>query len=261
MKKEDVFDALRTILDQSGMSELIRLSTQKYESADFCVIDDAYLGLGGMRTVRFEYIDRISYTAGEESFDSRYADGLLRIVFSLRGDIDFIYENGDCGNFCWIAAPNSDLIENPPEVQAFFNEYDAGRDFQCNLCEELQRLPFFEDWEKDLAPRAAAVWKKEALSYIESHPDGVDRDEVIFDLLCAALYARVIKNGWIRANCTCDDYDEFIELLPVEELVSLLASKSKIIAFFKYARKSSAIAQFEDICAEAEIIVMELLQK
>lgn len=261
MKKEDVFDALRTILDQSGMSELISLSTQKYESADFCVIDDDYLGLHGIRTVPFACIDRISYSAGEENLHYRYPDGLLQIVFKLRGDVHFVYESGDQGDFYWVSAPNSDLIENPSEVQAFFKEYNADHDIQRNLCDELQRLPFFEEEKKDLALRAAAAWKKEAFSYIESHPDCVDRDEVIFNLLCAALYARVMKNGWVRENCDCNDYDAFIELLPVEELVSLLASKSKMIAFFKYARASSIMAQFEDICTEAETIVLELLQK
>lgn len=145
-------------------------------------------------------------------------------------------------------------------MESFFNKYNAEFDIQHNLCAELQHIPFFEDSEKELARRYALVWKKEALSYIDSHPDCVNRDEVIFDLLCSALYFRVVKNSWIRDGVATDDYDELIKILSVEEILPLLVSKSKVIAFLAYARTSSIFTICGDMLDEAEVIVMELLQ-
>lgn len=93
MKKEKFFDTLKTILDQSGMDELVEVSSQPYETADFCVIDDIYLGLDVMRTVPFGCIERISYVAGEDKC-YQYDGGFLQIVFKLRA-ISTLYMKGE----------------------------------------------------------------------------------------------------------------------------------------------------------------------
>lgn len=260
MKKEEFFDILKTILDQSGMAEMVEVSSQAYETADFCVINDIYLGLNNTRTVPFECIERISYVAGEDNPRFQYVGGLLQIVFKIRGDIDFVYEIGNQGDSYWIITPGHHFIDRPSEVELFFDEYNADFEIQHNLCAELQHIPFFEDSQKELAIRYALVWKKEALSYIDSHSDCVNRDEVIFDLICSALYFRVVKNSWIRDGVTADDYDELIKILPVEVFLPLLATKSKVIAFIAYARTGSIFTICEDMLDEAEVIVMELLQ-
>lgn len=260
MKKEECFDALKTILNQSGMDELVEVSSQAFETADFCVINDIYLGLNDMRTVPFECIERISYATGEDNPRYQYTDGLLQIVFKLRGDINFVYEIGSQGDEYWIVKSDYHCIKQRSEVELYFNEYNADFDIQRKLCAELQHIPFFKDSEKELARRSALVWKKEALSYVESHSECINRDEVIFDLLCSALYLRVLKNSRIRDGVAADDYDELIKILSVEEILMLLVSKSKVIAFLTYARTNSIFSICEDMLDEAEVTVMELLQ-
>lgn len=260
MKKEEFFDTIKTILNQSGMGELIEVSSQAYEIADFCVINDIYLGINTMRTIPFECIDRISYAAGEDNPRYRYGGGFLQIVFKLRGNIDLTYEIAEQDDYYWIFTSDYRIIEKPLEVKSYLDEYNADFDIQHDLCVELQHIPFFNDREKELTRRHALAWKKEALSYIESHSDCVNRDEVIFDLLCSALYFRVVKNSRIRDGVTTGDCDELIKILSVEEFLQLLVSKSKVIAFLAYLRTKSIFTICEDMLDEAEVTVMELLQ-
>ena len=267
MRKEDVFDTLRTIIKQYGYEEFIKVSTRKFESADFCVIDDDYLGFDAERTVRFRFIDRVYYLDCEDGLLGRYRDAQCQIVFMLRGDFDLVYEFGDQGSFYWVIerSKSGHCIDGDDYTDFinFFNEYDAEHNVQNTLCTRLHQLPYFETNEKNLALRTAAVWKKEAVTYIETHPDGKDRDEVIFALLCAALYARITKNDHERKNLTCNDYDEYMEILPVEGIVPLLKTKSKAIDFFKYIRDNDNEAVgFDDVAtSEAELLILELLQK
>ena len=58
MRKEEVFSKIKTILDTCGLSDIIKVSENPFELADYHMYDDTYLGMNGKKLIHFSSIQK-----------------------------------------------------------------------------------------------------------------------------------------------------------------------------------------------------------
>ena len=220
MTAKEVLEALQCIVQKSGMSDQLTVSTDPLEFADFHSVDQNFLGYRKTSLFRFESIRRVYYCQNKKEF--YHSETVLQILFELNRGIDFIIEIGPFGS-AWFQKDEENLckISDKTEFVHYLNNYNWLEKQEQLILSRLHTFLFgFEPEESE----ALNVWIKEAEDYIAAGKDADNR--VLFML---------IEFGIVN------DFDpHFINGLDLHKYIRILLEKHEVNAFIDFLENDLA---------------------
>lgn len=216
MTAKEVFEVLQCIVQKSGMSDQLTVSTDPLEFADFHMVDQNFLGYGETRLFRFESIRRVYYCQSKKEF--YHSETVLQILFELNQGIDFIIEIGPFGNNAWFQRDHKNLckISDKTEFVHYLNNYNWLEKQEQLILSRLHTFLFGFEPEEETAMN---TWLKEAENYIASGKDVDNR--ILFMLIEFG-----VVNG-VDSSC-------LVKKLDLAKYIRILLEKNEINAFVEF---------------------------
>lgn len=216
MTAKEIFEALQCIVQKSGLSDQLTVSTDPLEFADFHIVDQNFLGYGETRLFRFESIRRVYYCQNKKEF--YHSETVLQILFELNREVIFIIEIGSFGS-AWFQKDKENLckISDKTEFVHYLNNYNWQERQEQLILSRFHTFLFGFEPEEETAMN---TWLKEAIDYIT---DGKDTDNrVLFMLIefgivndfsdsCSVKELNLSK--YIRILLEKNEINTFIEFL------------------------------------------------
>lgn len=177
MKKEQVLSTIKKIINECGLDEMISVSSKEYEFADLHTIDDDYLGYCGIKLIKFEDIDDIFYSTGEDAYGYYYYGSEFALHLEFNSNWKLYFEWGELALSMFLCT-ECDFIETDEKIVQKLQEYN-------NRCRQrdkiLTMLEFLPDDEQDLD--YAELWYNEAIKYMDECSNSKDNDIVLFTIV------------------------------------------------------------------------------
>lgn len=218
MTVKEILESLEYIVQKSGMSDQLTVSTDPLEFADFHMVDQNFLGYGKTRLFRFESIKRIYYCQNKKEF--YHGETVLQILFELNREVVFIIEIGPFGS-AWFQKDKKNLckISDKTEFVHYLNNYNWLEKQEQLILSRLHTFLFGFEPEEETAMNA---WLKEAEDYIAS---GKDVDNRILFMLIEFVVV-----------------NDFSDLYSVKELnpskyIHTLLEKNEVNSFIEFLEK------------------------
>ena len=216
MTAKEVLEALQCIVQKSGMSDQLTVSTDPLEFADFHIVDQNFLGYGKTRLFRFESIRRMYYCQNQKEF--YHSETVLQILFELNWGIDFIIEVGPFGSV-WFQKDKENIckISDKMEFVRYLNNYNWLEKQEQLILSRLHTFLFGFEPEEETAMN---TWLKEAEDFIASGKDVDNRIlfmliefGVVNDVHNSCLVKKLDLPKYIRILLEKDEINTFIEFL------------------------------------------------
>ena len=215
MTAKEVFEALQCIVQKSGMSDQLTVSTDPLEFADFHMVDQNFLGYGETRLFRFESIQRIYYCQNKKEF--YHSETVLQILFELNREVIFIIEIGPFGS-AWFQKDqkNTCKISDKAEFVHYLNNYNWLERQEQLILSRLHTFLFGFEPEEETAMN---TWLKEAINYIT---DGKDTDNRVLFMLIEFGVVSAVDNSCL------------IKKLDLAKYIRILLEKGEINTFIEF---------------------------
>lgn len=252
MRKKEVFSQIKTILDTCGLSDLIKVSENPFELADYHMYDDTYLGMGGKKIIPFSSIKRISYYYGEYGLYT-YAESYFKLIFELAGNYELWVEHNETLVYvltiCIHGETEDSYIDDYKDKKLFpsyLNKYNNEQSTRNTIVASLQ---FLYDFDNETDCENLNLWVNEANTYMDTHKANDECEEIFFALVDAAL--------WL--NETGSTYT--FENLNLKNLVEQLIINSKVYSYLQYRYDAWYETLDEDDFRDCENTILRLKQE
>lgn len=253
MRKEEVFSQIKTILDTCELSDLIKVSENPFELADYHMYDDNYLGMDGKKLIHFSSIQKISYCHGDDRLYTNVGMNFI-LIFKLVGyhELWVEYNTDDYDRVLTICIHNeteSSYINDHEKKELFSKYLNRYNNQQSALDTIVASLQFPYDFDSKTDCENLNLWINEANKYMNAHKTSDACEEILFALVDAAL--------WV--NETGSTYT--FENLNLKNLVEQLIINSKVYSYLQYRYDFWYKNIDEDGFRECENTILRLKQE
>lgn len=176
MTKETVLSTFKEILRKSGMENVISLSQNVNELADFMIYQEQdapeYLAMNGAPLFPIREIRNILYQYGGEKL-YHYVGSELQFVIELKGDARYIIEFGDNG-FCDDMYFLGEWLSEDKKIKVALARYNQLANKRFNMQCLVDSVVEIVECHEEVSDSELREVREEACCYLEENP--MDQD-------------------------------------------------------------------------------------